>query len=52
MAANSGESYEFKIADDVYDDIFNDIVKMLYLQRCGSELDLEHAETLLMMLAI
>ncbi len=43
MAANSGESYEFKIADDVYDDIFNDIVKMLYLQRCGSELDLEHA---------
>ena len=43
MAANSGESYEFKIADDVYDDIFDDIVKMLYLQRCGSELDSEHA---------
>lgn len=43
MAANSGESYEFKIADDVYDDIFDDIVKMLYLQRCGSELSSEHA---------
>ena len=38
VAANSGESYEFVIAEDVYDDIFADIVKMLYLQRCGSEL--------------
>lgn len=43
LGANSGESYEFVIADDVYDDIFNDIVKMLYLQRCGSELKPEHA---------
>lgn len=43
VAANSGESYEFVISDDVYDDILNDAVKMLYLQRCGSELETEHA---------
>ncbi len=43
VAANSGESYEFVIADDVYDDIFTDIVKMLYLQRCGNELKPEYA---------
>lgn len=43
VAANSGESYEFAIGDDVYDDIFDDVVKMLYLQRCGSELEAEHA---------
>ncbi len=42
-AANSGESYEFVIADDVYKDIFADVIKMLYLQRCGSELDKKHA---------
>lgn len=42
-AANSGESYEFAIADDVYKDILADTIKMLYLQRCGSELDKEHA---------
>jgi endoglucanase len=43
VAANSGESYEFKISDDVYKDIFTDIVKMLYLQRCGKELEPEYA---------
>ena len=43
VAENSGESYEFVIADDVYDEIFNDIVKMLYLQRCGSELKAKYA---------
>ncbi len=43
-AANSGESYEFVIADDVYEDIFADTIKMLYLQRCGSELSKEHAD--------
>ena len=35
---NSGESYKFKISKDVYNNAFNDVVKMLYLQRCGSEL--------------
>lgn len=34
-----GESYEFTIADDVYDDIYKDVVRMLYLQRCGCVLD-------------
>ena len=34
-----GESYEFTIADDVYDDIYKDVVRMLYLQRCGCALD-------------
>lgn len=33
------ESYEFVIADDVYDDIYKDSVLMLYNQRCGTELD-------------
>ncbi|MBH1940892.1 glycoside hydrolase family 9 protein [Mobilitalea sibirica] len=44
-AANSGESYEFVIADNIYDDVFADTVKMLYLQRCGIELTEEHADT-------
>lgn len=43
QAANSGESYEFVIAENVYDDIFVDVVKMLYLQRCGSDLGSAHA---------
>lgn len=32
------ESYEFSIGDDVYGDGFKDVVRMLYLQRCGCEL--------------
>ncbi len=43
VAANSGESYEFVIGDDVYGDIFTDIVKMFYKMRCGCDLDNEHA---------
>ena len=34
-----GESYEFTIADDIYDDLYKDVVRMLYLQRCGCALD-------------
>ncbi len=34
-----GSSYEFTIADDVYDEAFTDSLRMLYLQRCGIELD-------------
>ena len=34
-----GESYEFTIADDVYNDLYKDVVRMLYLQRCGCVLD-------------
>lgn len=39
----SGESYEFVIADDVYDDALVDSLRMLYLQRCGCELSKELA---------
>ncbi|MGE5614451.1 MAG: glycoside hydrolase family 9 protein [Bacillota bacterium] len=42
-AENSGESYEFVIADNVYRNIFADAVKMLFLQRCGSKLEEKHA---------
>lgn len=33
-----GESFEFTIADNVYEDAFNASLKMFYYQRCGSEL--------------
>ena len=32
------ESYEFSIGDNVYGDSYKDVVRMLYLQRCGCEL--------------
>lgn len=38
-AGKFGESYEFKISEDVYDNCYSDLVKMLYKQRCGTELD-------------
>lgn len=38
-----GESYEFTIGDDVYDNVYKDVVRMLYLQRCGCVLDSELA---------
>ena len=31
------KSYEFTIGDDVYNALFDDSVRMLYLQRCGTE---------------
>lgn len=31
------QSYSFTIGNDVYDSLLNDSVKMLYLQRCGTE---------------
>lgn len=43
VAADSGESYPFEIADDIYQDVFADIVKMLYLQRCGTDLPKKYA---------
>ncbi len=33
------ESYEFTIADGIYDDMYKDVVLMLYAQRCGCDLD-------------
>lgn len=41
--ANNGKSYTFTISEDVYDDAFSLVVKMLYLQRCGCELTDEYA---------
>ena len=35
----AGDSYNFVIGDGVYDDVFNATVQMLYLQRCGCEVD-------------
>ena len=35
----AGASYTFKIADDVYKDLYKDVVLMLYRQRCGVATD-------------
>lgn len=32
------QSYEFSIGEDAYDTLLDDTVKMLYLQRCGTEI--------------
>ena len=37
------ESYSFRIAADVYGQLYRDVVRMLYLQRCGTELSGEDA---------
>ncbi len=34
-----GSSFEFTIADDVFDSALKDTIRMLYLQRCGCELE-------------
>ena len=39
ISAPSGESYEFKIGEGVYSDVYKDVVLMLYRQRCGCDLD-------------
>ena len=41
--ADGSESYEFVIADAPYKEAFDAAVKMLYLQRCGTELTAEYA---------
>lgn len=33
-----GESYPFVIAEDAYDGLLEDVLRMMYLQRCGTEL--------------
>lgn len=38
-----GESYEFEIKENPYDEMYKDAVKMLYMQRCGMELTKELA---------
>ena len=42
-AKNAGESSAFVIGNDVYKNLFDDTVKMLYLQRCGSKLTKDYA---------
>lgn len=39
ISSPSGESYEFSIGEGIYDDIYKDVVLMLYNQRCGCQLD-------------
>lgn len=38
-----GESYDFKIGKNIYDDAQKSLIKMLYLQRCGMTLDEKYA---------
>ena len=38
-----GESDEFRISSDVYDDLKKDVFRMLYMQRCGEELNSDYA---------
>lgn len=40
-----GKSFEFKIGQDVYSDVFKDSVRFFYLQRCGQELTEKYADT-------
>ena len=39
ISSPSGASYEFAIGDGLYDDIYKDVVLMLYNQRCGTKLE-------------
>lgn len=39
IESGSNKTYNFTIADGVYDDVYGAVVRMLYLQRCGCELD-------------
>ncbi len=42
-AEGLGESYSFKIADDIYTDVNESLLKMLYMQRCGMKLEEKYA---------
>lgn len=37
------ESFEFSIAENVYDNTFDNVCRMLYLQRCGIDLESQYA---------
>ncbi len=39
VSSDSGETYEFTIGEGIYDDMYKDVILMLYNQRCGVELD-------------
>ena len=38
IVTDVGETYEFKIGEGIYDEIFTSTVRMLFLQRCGINL--------------
>ena len=38
-----GKSYEFEIGENIYSDVTKDTLKMLYMQRCGTELTANYA---------
>ena len=44
VGSDGTESPEFNISSRVYDKLLRSALRMLYLQRCGTELDLAHAE--------
>ena len=50
IVTDVGETYEFKIGEGIYDDVYAATVRMLFLQRCGINLsqaeagDFAHAE--------
>lgn len=44
ITCGDNESYEFAVAKTVYDELLVDVVRMMYLQRCGMELDESMAE--------
>ena len=39
IESGSNRTYNFVIGDGIYDDVYGAVVRMLYLQRCGCELD-------------
>ena len=39
VSAPSGTSYHFKIGEGIYDDVYKDVILMLYKQRCGCEVE-------------
>lgn len=43
VSGNGKVSYSFTIGDHVYENAFQNTLYMFYLQRCGQELDEEHA---------
>lgn len=45
VVSGESESFEFKVAEDVYDEAFDASLRMFYLQRCGVELTEDLAGT-------
>lgn len=43
VAENCGESYPFTIGEDVYGEVFHEILHMFYMQRCGRGLTTKEA---------